>query len=489
MPTSRAGRRVWIVDDSPLDAERARRALAGDYEVEVFQDGSAALEGLTSREPPDVMVLDWVMPGISGLDVCRFLRSEENVHSQIGVLLLTVQRHVEQVVEGLSAGANDYLQKPYEVEELRARVSSQVRSRELLERATRAENLNRYLLESSPDPLLAIDTLGRLTYVNPEACRILRATSSALTGRALVDVIPGFVEVPLGPAAEASFQTLPDVEMGNRTFSPTIRISPRSGAASVTISLRDVTERRQAEARRLDFYSIIAHDLRSPLNTMALRTHLILKGKHGALPNGLVDDLHKIDGDIHSLVEMINDFLEMARVEAAPIKIDEEPVDIVALLDRTMEGFLPLLEAAKLAWLRGEPDASSDRWVVGDPKRLTQVLTNLISNAIKFTPGPGHVKTSVQRTEEWVEIVIEDTGPGVPREALPTLFERYTRARPASSEVSGSGLGLMIVRQIVEAHGGTVGIDGEVPSGSRFWVRLPGTTPPSKPGRSVANVK
>src|ERR1044071_9105845 len=90
---------VWIIDDSALDAERARRLLSDECDVEIFRDGSAALERLADSPAPDVMVLDWVMPGISGVDVCRFLRSTEGGHAQVGVLLLTTHRHTEQIVE------------------------------------------------------------------------------------------------------------------------------------------------------------------------------------------------------------------------------------------------------------------------------------------------------------------------------------------------------------------------------------------------------
>jgi two-component system phosphate regulon sensor histidine kinase PhoR len=460
------------VDDSPLDAERARRVLGDIYDVHVFQDGSAALERLTSQRAPDVMVLDWVMPGISGVEVCRFLRSGANGNAQMGIVLLTSHREVEQIVEGLSAGANDYLSKPYEDEELRARVMSQIRARELLERATRAEDLNRHLLESAPDAMIAIDGHGQLTFANQEAQAVLGMSKDVLLGRSILDLIPSLPQLPHEPQSDA-FRTLPDVEIGGRLFSPTVRLPPTPISAVVTISLRDVTARREIEARRLDFYSIIAHDLRSPLNAIALRTHLILNGKHGPLPPALTADIHKIDGNIESLVVMINDFLEMARVDGTPIQIEHSEVDVSALLDATMEAFAPLLEGGGLRWKRLVPDSPRDSAVIGDAKRLSQVLTNLIGNAIKFTPTPGTITTTVRRTGEWIEIVVEDTGRGVPSQALPTLFDRYTRAG-AEADVVGSGLGLMIVRDIVDAHGGSVGVDSRVGVGSKFWVRLPG---------------
>ena len=476
MTSSSEPPRVWIVDDSPLDAERARRVLAGSYAVQVFQDGSAALERLTSHAPPHVMVLDWVMPGISGVEVCKFLRAEPN-GGALGILLLTSHRSVEQIVEGLSAGANDYLSKPYEDEELRARVMSQIRARELLERATRAEDLNRRLLQSAPDAMIAFDARGQLTFANQEACRVLESSQTELLGQAIGALIPGLPQLPGDPSGDA-YRTLTDVEIGGRLFSPTVRLPPTPSSAVVTISLRDVTERRQAEARRLDFYSIIAHDLRSPLNAISLRTHLISNGKHGPLPPGLVADIHKIEGSIQSLVVMINDFLEMARVDGSPIKIERDEVDVASLLDATMEAFRPLLDNSGLTWQRRVPGVASDCSVVGDQKRLSQVFTNLVGNAIKFTRPPGVITTSIGRFDMWIEISVADTGPGVAADALPTLFDRYTRGaagEAGSNEVAGSGLGLMIVREIVEAHGGSVGVVSEVGSGSRFWVRLPGS--------------
>jgi signal transduction histidine kinase len=469
MKTSKP-RRVWVVDDNPLDAARARRALEG-YDVQTFHDGSAALECFGSGPAPDILVLDWIMPGISGLEVCRFLRSGLYAKSPLGIILLTAHRAVEQIVEGLSAGANDYLSKPYEDEELRARVMSQIRTREVLERAMEAEDINRRLLESAPDAMLAIDDEGRLRFANQEACNVLGTSREQLIGKPVAQLIPALPGLLRQPSDDA-YRTLPDVQLNGRLFSPTVRL-PATPESAVTVSLRDVTERRQSDARRLDFYSIIAHDLRSPLNAMSLRTDLILRGKHGALPSALTADVEKIKGGIQSLVHMINDFLEIARIESTPVTIERQAVDVGAVIDSAMEGLRPLLEAGGLSWKRNACEPPERCRVVGDGKRLSQVFANLLGNAIKFTPPDGVITTSIGSGAGWVEVAVEDTGQGVPPQALPTLFDRYTRAGGDGPEVAGSGLGLMIVRQIVEAHGGSVGVDSTLGVGSRFWVKLP----------------
>lgn len=472
--TSSKRRRVWIVDDSPLDAARARSALEA-FDVRVFQDGATALESLDSEPAPDVLVLDWVMPGISGVEVCRFLRSGARGASPLGIILLTAHRAVEQIVEGLSAGANDYVSKPYEDEELRARVLSQIRTRELLERAMEAEDMNRRLLESAPDAMLAIDDDGLIRFVNQAACGVFDSTRGELLGTPVAELIPALPGLLRQPSSEA-YRTLPDVQVQSRLFSPTVRL-PQTPTSAVTVSLRDVTERRNADARRLDFYSIIAHDLRSPLNAMSLRTDLILRGKHGALPAALTADVEKIKGSIQSLVHMINDFLEIARIESTPVTLERQTVDVTAVVDSAMEGLRPLLEAGGLSWKRNPCGPPADCSVIGDGKRLSQVFANLLGNAIKFTPPAGVITTTVRVEPGWLEVKVEDTGQGVPPQALPTLFDRYTRASGAGPDVGGSGLGLMIVREIVEAHGGTVGVTSTLGAGSCFWVRLPSAAP------------
>jgi PAS domain S-box-containing protein len=455
-------RRIWIVDDSGLDAARAARVLAKDFSVETFCDGSAVLERLAASEPPDVVVLDWVMPGISGVEVCRFLRSHEG-RQGLAILLLTAHRHTEQIVEGLSAGANDYLAKPYEDEELRARVNALLRSRALLERAERAETAHRMLLETAPDPLLLVDEEGCLRFVNARAAQVLSQPAEVLLGRSLSELVPELASAHLPPAAGESLLPPGDVTIAHRRFSATLTAGPRS----TTIALRDVTERRLLEERRLDFYSIIAHDLRTPLSAMTLR--LALLGGGGGIDARAKQDVEKLQERLRSLVDMINDFLELASLEGVSYRLHRSEVDLKQVIEEVVEEYRPLLERGGVAWDGIEGDGETRPVVLGDPKRLAQVFGNLIGNAVKFTAAGGSIFARIERQPRYFEVSIQDTGAGIEESVQPTLFERYTRAQHSAS---GTGLGLMIVKEIVEAHGGAVGVESALGKGSRFWVRL-----------------
>jgi len=460
---------VWIVDDSPLDLERARRALSGAHELRLFADGSAALESLDSASPPDVLVLDWVMPGISGVEVCRFLRAQANL-PQVGVLLLTSQQETAQIVEGLAAGANDYLCKPYSDEEMAARVTSLLRSRRLLERAEEAEKAVRGLLDHAPDALIGVGTQRRVTYVNAEAARMLGGSPQQLQGTPLRDLLP---DLPLeGLHASDEPRALSDLVRGDRVYAPIVRYPAKAIDKNIDliVSLRDVTSARRAEARRLDFYSVVAHDLRTPLNAMALRVHMMTSGRRGVVPTEVLTDLRRIDANVRSLVTMVNDFLELARLEASPEQVRRDSIDMGSLVEEAIDELRPLADAngQTIAWTGAPPGAL----VVGDQRRLHQVVSNLVGNAIKFTPPSGKVTATVRLEGGLVEVRIEDNGPGISAEALPTIFDRFSRA-PQTQGVAGSGLGLMIARQIVEAHGGTIGVVSRPGEGSSFWFRLP----------------
>jgi signal transduction histidine kinase len=170
---------------------------------------------------------------------------------------------------------------------------------------------------------------------------------------------------------------------------------------------------------------------------------------------------------------MINDFLELARLEGVGYKIDREAFDMGALVREITEDFRPLLE--KNGQTLKQECMGSEALVRGDRQRLTQVIANLMGNAIKFTAPGGTITTNVNLTKDHVEISVADTGRGIAQEEIPGLFERYARSSNVTRDTSGTGLGLMIVREIVEAHGGVIGVESEIGKGSRFWFQLPRT--------------
>jgi signal transduction histidine kinase len=471
MPAAQSRRAVWVVDDSRLDAERAARALADEYAVTTFNEGSSALEQLTSQGGPDVLVLDWLMPGMSGIDICQFLRSKGGKHEKLGILLLTVARQTEHVVEGLRAGANDYLAKPFAEGELRERIAAILRTRRLLERSENAEARIRELLHNAPDALMAFDDRGFLTFANEAAVGIFRVNEKELVGRAGTEVLPDLARYWQDDQSPSAAIQLPDVRMNGRVYAPTLRVLVTGTRTLRTVALRDVTANRSEAERRMDFYSIVAHDMRSPLSALSLRNTLLERGRYGVLPPAALGELRKNDATIKALLRLVNDFLDFARLEGAGLKLEREEADIAALVRVTLEDLRPLADARQLQIRLTSPEEPA--LVPGDRHRLLQVVSNLLSNAIKFTPPGGAIEVVVRPGPGCVETGVCDNGLGIPAGALPTLFDRFTRVEPSMGRAEGTGLGLMIAKQIVEAHGGRIWVDSEEGKGSEFWFSLP----------------
>jgi two-component system phosphate regulon sensor histidine kinase PhoR len=389
--------------------------------------------------------------------------------------LLTGHQRTEQIVEGLSAGANDYLSKPYAEEELRARVAALLRSKELLERAEAAEQVVRLVLDSAPEALLVLDSAGRVSYLNAEAERVLRAPTAALLGKHPSDVVAG-VSWDAATRSPPSGLPLADVTIGDQLFSPLVRVFPLDDGTSTTISFRNVTEHRQREAKRLDFYAVVAHDLRSPLSAIHLRADALLAGLRGPLSEEVATDLQKIRKNVKSLVSLIDDFLEIARLDSPAGIMEPRPVDLVPILEAVLDDVEPLAGAEEHDLRVSIPNEPA--LVSGDPVRLAQVLTNLVTNAIKYTPRGGKLRASILAGPSHIEARIDDNGPGIDPALVPTLTDRYVRGSGGAAGAPGTGLGLMIAKQILEAHGTELCVDTELGRGSSFWFRLPRIRPP-----------
>lgn len=463
-PTER--RVVWIVDDSPLEAEMARKTLDSAFATRVFSDGSALLEEIVASPMPDVLLLDWLMPGVSGIEVCKFLRTRE-ASSELSILLLTAQNQTQQIVEGLAAGANDYLSKPYSPAELVARVGSLVRAKKLRERAEGAELSLRALLAYLPDALITTDAAGEITFLNAEAERIV---AKSVKGQQLGEVFPALAKIHELPLAGEHFEALAELEVGSCLFAPAVRRMTIDGVPTIAVTLRDVTEKRHLEKRRLDFYSMVAHDLRTPLSAMTLRVGRMKQEEHGPLPERYRKDLESVDSRIRELVELINDFLDIARSEGVGLTLARQPIDLVALVRANLADLVEIAAVSTVRVRFEEPKAPVE--TLADPARLKQVITNLISNAVKFSPKGGQVLVQVATRELDVEFAVSDAGRGIAEDKIAELFKRYSR--PATdAALPGTGLGLMIVREIVAAHSGTCGVESTLGKGSRFWFRLP----------------
>jgi signal transduction histidine kinase len=232
------------------------------------------------------------------------------------------------------------------------------------------------------------------------------------------------------------------------------------------------------------FVSSVSHELRTPLTSMVGYLELLIEGEAGELEEEQEHFLEIVNRNCLRLNRLVDDILFVARVDAGRLSLERERVDFGELAAAAVQSAEAAAEAKAIGLRLTVEDSLPQLWA--DPLRLTQLLDNLISNALKFTPEGGAVTVTVSRDgEEGVHLEVADSGVGIPADEVGKLFERFFRASTASA-APGTGLGLSIVKSIVDVHGGTVSVESTEGAGTTFAVDLPSQTPPEAP--AVAEV-
>lgn len=266
------------------------------------------------------------------------------------------------------------------------------------------------------------------------------------------------------------------------------RVALKTAELLVANEKLSTTVSQLEEATRLkeDLLANVSHELRTPL-TLIKAAAATLSRADGTLPPAKrAQMLARIDSGIERLIRMVEDLLAYSRLVAGRLKLGLEEGDFGAHVDQTVQALLPLAESKGVLLEVEIRDELPPIWF--DKARVTQIVINLVENAIKFTGSGGKVSVSVRRSGELAELEVRDTGEGIPPEHLPHVFERFYQVdRSMRRQHGGTGLGLAVVKSLVELHGGSVSVESQVGSGTTFWVRLPLAAPgPREDGPAVA---
>ena len=258
-------------------------------------------------------------------------------------------------------------------------------------------------------------------------------------------------------------------QLADGAFTHPLPVTSRDEIGELARSFNRMAERlREVDHLKEEFFSHISHELRTPLTSVKEATHLLLERVQGPLTakQGRLVDIIAASSD--RLLRLVNQVLELSRLRARLPPLERRPVDMEKIVVRALEELRPQIEDKGL--VVGRATSGSDFALQGDEDWLLRVVVNLVGNAVKFTPHGGAVTVGLIDLGPEVEIVVEDTGIGIPAADLPRIFDPYKQAHRGRG---GSGLGLAIVKGLVETHGGRIEVDSEEGRGSRFLVRLP----------------
>ncbi len=325
------------------------------------------------------------------------------------------------------------------------------------------------MISSMEEGVIPLDPEGRIEGANA-AARTLFELRDAPQGLRLWEVIrlPGLEEAAL-KALRDRVPVRDSFEVGPRVLS--VRLSPVTDGQGVVLVAHDITEDRRYDTLRREFVANVSHELRTPLSVVQGYTETLLEGAWKEEKSAL-EFLGIIDKNVRRLSAIVSDLLDLSKLESGGHVLEPRPVDVKALVDRVTEAFRPVAER-KGQQLTQEvaPRAGS---VQADGALLERALSNLVENALKYTPEGGRVRVTASPDGGQVSFTVEDNGMGIPEADLPRVFERFYRVdKSRSRDLGGTGLGLSIVKHIVQLHGGTISVRSNMGAGSAFTIRLP----------------
>jgi PAS domain S-box-containing protein len=520
LPPSKSTGRILLVDDNVDMREYVKRLLNQQYQVETAPDGLAALAAVR-QQIPDLVLADIMMPNLDGFGLLRELRADPQTQ-EIPIILLSARAGEEARIEGLEAGADDYLIKPFSARELLARVEASLKLAQLRREALQKEQDLRavselaqqqteaafrrinQLLESMSDAFISLDQDWRITYQNTTAERINNKPRAEVLGKTLWEEWPAAI----GSIAEQQYrqaiaEKIP-VHFEQHYYEPPdhdvwLEVHAYPFDEGLGIFYRDISDRKQAEQEREhllaqeqaarteaeranrikdEFLAVLSHELRSPLTPILGWSKLLQSEELDA--DMRAQALAAIERNAKLQSDLIEDLLDVSRILQGKLSLNTIPVNLATSIQSAVET-VQLAAQAKSIQIAVTLE-NRDATVLGDPTRLQQIVWNLLSNAVKFTPGGGQVSVQLRQVRDEAEIIVSDTGKGISANFLPHVFEYFRQADSKTTrKFGGLGLGLAIVRHLVELHGGT--IKAESPGeglGATFTVKLP--LAPTRPG-------
>jgi signal transduction histidine kinase len=482
--------RVLVADDNADMRDYAARLLRAHWEVETAADGEAALAAARARRP-DLVLTDVMVPGLDGFGLLRALREDAHT-ADVPVIMLSARAGDESRIEGLVAGADDYLVKPFSARELVARVATHLGISQARRHAQLERDRLRALLGQIPAVINFLSGPDLVfEFVHPLAMKALGGRD--ILGKPVLDAIPEhrgqpFVDELLdtfhtgrmhtGRGARAEFDRRSTGEREETFWDYTyLPVRNADGAIDgvmtfdidVTDQVRTQRSLEQATRAKDEFLAMLGHELRNPLAPIQTALQLMeLKGASSVAPERLV-----IERQTRHLARLVDDLLDVARIARGRIELKKEIVQIGDVVAKAIEVAAPLLETRRQRLDIRVPFAGLV--VQADPERLAQAVSNLLTNAAKYSEPATPIVVQARRDGADVVVAVRDQGIGIPADLLPRVFDLFVQGGQSSARSQGGlGLGLAIVRNIMELHGGTATATSDGPGrGSEFALRLP----------------
>lgn len=474
--------RVLVVDDEQRIRDACQRLLSEEgFSVACTQNGEDGLDMLEQTHF-DIILLDLMMTGLSGFDVLSRVKS---LHPDTVVIVITGYATIEHSIEAMKKGAFDFLPKPFSPQDLRLVVRKAIEFIRTLQDIATEKSRMRVLINLLSDGVLTTDNQKNVALANPAFLRMIRSTQTNVQGcqarevisnSRLLEMIDEAMAQPADSFAEIADEITVDGEdeseatvLGARCIPFRDRLQRKLGTVTV---LNDITALKKLDQVKSDFVSMVAHEIKGPLNSILMLLNNVQSGVAGELNEKQTEILGRVADRIQSLTSLSSELLDLAKIESGLITQEKEELDLYAMLDNQVALYRDKASAKSIDLDIQQSGQSVP--VMGNRTNLEELISNLISNAIRYTPEGGRVRVSAGTDGNYALLEVADTGYGIPEEEQEQIFQRFYRVKNEKTRfISGTGLGLAIVKSIVDAHKGIIQVDSKPDAGTTFRVYLP----------------
>lgn len=483
---------ILIIDDERDLRDGCERVLVRyGCRVSKAADGAAGLAAMQD-DPAEIVLLDLKMPGMDGLEVLRRLRES---HPQVLVIVITGYATVETAIEAMKLGAYDFLPKPFQPDQLRLTVGRAVERLTLSRQAERLERERqqtladlageksrlRTVISALPLGVLVTQPNGKVVLHNPAFCQMAGLSDEPGPGE---DIARYLDEPQVGDLARRASQQEPNhgepaaVEFTTRqgrcllVQATPVRNQHRESLGAVLV-FTDVTPYRLLDELRKEFVAKVSHELRSPLSTILLQLTLLV-GEEGTVPpQGHRHLLVRARERTQGLISFVRDLLDLSRLEDGGGASNASEVRLEKVLAAVVEGLAPQVQSRGMTMNLDLPPEPLPP-LLADPVGLESVFTNLAANAVNYSPDGTRIDLRAWQEGEAVKVAVADQGFGIEPEKIELIFDKFYRIKNDKTRyVTGTGLGLPIVKNVVDSLGGKVEVSSRLGQGSTFTVTLP----------------
>jgi two-component system phosphate regulon sensor histidine kinase PhoR len=483
--------RVLVVDDELDIREGSERILSRiGFHLSTAARGDEALQ-IFERARSDIVLLDLKMPGLDGMEVLQRLRE---LDPSILVIVITGYATVETAIEAMKQGAYDFIPKPFEPDQLRIvvnRAADKIRltretqklelekTRTLFDLDTEKSRL-RTIIESLPDGLLVTNTGGQVVLINPSCRQMLKLDRDTASGRPLQEYLSDEalcrLVMEISKGKHVDYGDIPEQEfaLADGTYLRAVAqpvLGERRECLGAIVTFLDITSLKVLDRLKSEFVAKVSHELRSPLSTIHEQLAMVIGELVDTEPQQHM--LTRAKEKTQALITLIGDLLDLSRIEEGLICREPKPVRLDDLL-KSIVDFLSARTSAKNQSLTLAVSARDLPEIIADPVALESIFGNLISNALTYTPEGGRIRVELDQAGINLRVKVADNGFGIAEKHLDKIFERFYRVKDEKTRyITGTGLGLPIVKGLVDSLGGIIEVTSTPGEGSTFTVLLP----------------